>query len=320
MLCNKLIIVILLGLNTNHLYGAIPKGEFSKTESESHEFEHLRVILPQSSGRALVWHKLRIRQKNFHNFIFDEEFNYWLDSTNALGFEALEINFDGYSDFVIHDFERKQYYIYEPNAHQFRHNQWLSCASRWSYNNEKSNIAIVLDHGSILQKLIVNLPSMTLASAFQFSPMSSDSTEISLVQLKCSMTFLNHRQYQQPKLDEVKFDKVKITPEKFHFFMRDSVNIVFHDQKLINQISNLKIIIEKYNKDYKIWEEYKLQRLFDGQFELFKNGKYFMYLGICDQSAYPLLTGSSFIIGQFRVKMFLNSKLVAQSDTFFVHQ
>lgn len=316
----NLIVVFLFGLKTIHLHGAIPKGEFLKSESESHEFEHLRVIMPQSSGRALVWHKLRIRQKNFHNFIFDEEFNYWLDSTNALGFEALEINFDGYCDFAIQNFEQKQYYIYEPTTHQFKQNQWLSCAASWNYNTEKSNISIVLDHGNILQKLTVNLPSMTLASAFQFSPMSSDSTEISLVQLKCPITSLNHRQYQQPKLDQVKFDKVKMTPQKFHFFMRDSVNIVLHDKKIINEYSSLKIIIEEFNEDHKVWEEYKLQPLFNGQFEMFKNGEHFMFLGICDQSGYPLFSGFSFVTGKFRVKLYEKELLLAQTESFFIHR
>lgn len=316
----KLITIFLLGLNTFHLYGAIPKGEFVKTESESHEFEHLRVIMPQSSGRALVWHKLRIRQKNFHNFMFDEEFNYWLDSANAFAFKALDINLDGYSDFVIHNFEQIQYYIYEPTAHQFKQNLWLSCAASWNYNTEKSNISIVLDHGNILQKLRVNLPSMTLTSAFQFSAMTSDSIEISQVQLKCPITFLNHRQYQQPKLDEVKFDKVKMTPQKFHFFMRDSVNIVLHDKKIINEYSSLKIIIEKFNEDHKVWEEYKLQPSFDGQLELFKNSEHFMFLGICDQSGYPLFSGFSFVTGKFRVKLYSKELLLAQTESFFIHR
>jgi hypothetical protein len=252
--------------------------------------------------------------------LFDEEFNYWLDSTNSFSFELLDINLDGYSDFVVHNFEQKQFYIYEPTKHQFKHNQWLSCASRWSYNAQKSSILIALYHGEIIQKIILNLPSMATESVFQFSAMATDSVEISESLLKCPLTFLSHKRYQQPKLDEINFDKVKVTPQKFHFFMSDSVNIVLYDQKLINQLSKSKIIIEQYNEHYQIWEEYKLQTLFEGQKNQIINGKCIIFLGFCDESAYPLFSGYSFIVGHYRVKLVSNAKLVAQSDTFFVHR
>ena len=102
--------------------------------------------------------------------------------------------------------------------------------------------------------------------------------------------------------------------------MSDSVNIVLYDQKIINQLSKSKIIIEQYNEHYQIWEQYKLHTLFDGQKIQLINGKLVIFLGFCDESAYPLFSGYSFIVGHYRVKLVSNAKLVAQSETFFVHR
>lgn len=312
-------IVFLLFLNSIVVRGSVPFGEFLKTESESHEFEHLKVVMPQDYGRTIVWHKLRIRLKNFQNFIFDEEFNYWLDSTKSLQFETLDINLDGYSDFIIQSFEQQHYYIYDPISHQFNKNSWLSCSSKWNFNPQKSNLIIVLDKGSLLQKLTLHLPSMEFKSAYQFSANSQDSIQISENNLKCPLSYLNHNHFEQPKLNEVNNYKVNITPQKFHFFMGDTLNIVLHDEKLSKQLINSKLVIEQFNEHYKVWDEFKIKNLLHNQKLVAKNGKTMISLGICDETGYPLFSGYSFISGQFRIKIFSKGQVISQTNSFFVH-
>lgn len=293
------------------------------------EFIHMRVFTIPMYGVYKVWHQIRIPQINNH---FDKVFTYNINpySENNDIFAVEDFNLDGWMDFRIkNEFNGYDYYLYElynsKKEPAFIYSEIFSCANSLSIEPEASSMTAEYSFEVPLEnnynfEAIFSLPSLRLTSLnrIYFSENGKIREPIDTSQLFFPARF--SPTVSQPEIQVLYGNSPKIVTNKKHYFPTDSVFLISNGMDNLNDISKLDFVIEVIYPDLSDWRLTPPNPYLKEKILLKTNNGFKIKVGdVYDLENLEFAWNGLLTVGTYRIKVFLNEKIVGQTPDFYVH-
>lgn len=308
---------------------------FTRSYSESElEFHHSRVFTGTALGVYTVWHKLRIYAPNSINpFLFDKTFAYQIYPNAVVNefFEAEDFNFDSNVDFRIKNNEGSfDYYLYHPELKSFVYSEVFSKAYSYSIDTEVNILTanfsrfVPLEGTYDLEAkfLLYPFPEIRIFSLKRrfLATTGTILQDIDTSQLSFLLKLQLH-DLPQPELLNLSWISQVAACNKKHYFPSDSVFLLLNDIDYLNDISKLVFVLEVFNPKLKTWQLSSANKYLIEKNRLKIDYGSKIKVGNVNNIS-KLETSNNCVLnsGKYRVKIFKDSKPVAQTPDFYIYK